>query len=36
MMQFGPLELFDHYNFEISKIQDGGDAFKVSITNKHA
>jgi len=21
--QFGPLELFNHYNFEISNIQDG-------------
>ena len=23
VVQFGPLELFDHYNFEISNIQDG-------------
>jgi len=33
--QFGPLELFYHYNFEISKIQDGGGRHFEKSQDRH-
>ena len=34
-MQFDPLELSNHYNFEISKIQDGGGHHLEKSKNRH-